>query len=145
MVIKKGDKIKVDYDGRLENGEIFDSSKHVSHPHPLAFEVGSGEMIKGFDEAVIGMKLNEEKEIKLKPEEAYGARKKDLEQHVSREVLPHGQEPEVGMTLVMGTPHGHQIPVKIIAVDSKNITVDLNHPLAGKTLIFKIKVVGIES
>ena len=145
MAIKKGDKIRVDYEGRLENGEVFDSSMHGEHSHPLEFTAGAGEMIKGFDDAVIGMKVNEEKEIKLKPKDAYGERKKELEQHIPLDVLPHGQKPEVGMTLVRGTQHGHQMPVKIIAVHKEKITIDLNHPLAGKTLIFKIKIVEIES
>ena len=145
MAIKKGDKIKVDYEGRFEDGTIFDSSSHGDHSHALEFTVGAGQVILGFDESVIGMKKNEEKEFKLKPEEGYGERREELKQMIPRNVLPKNQEPKKGMGLIMNTPEGHQLPVKILDVDEKFITVDLNHPLAGKTLIFKIKIVSIES
>jgi len=72
MKVKKNDKVKVEYTGSFDNGDIFDTSNHEGHSHPLEFEAGSGMVIKGFDDAIIGMELNEEKNIHLKPEEAYG-------------------------------------------------------------------------
>ncbi len=142
MPVKKGDKIKVEYTGKLEDGQVFDTSEGKQ---PLEFEVGAGKIIKGFDNAVIGMKKGEEKEITLKPEEAYGDPNPKLLQKIPREKLPEGQEPKPGMMLAMKTPDGRQVPVKIKEVSDKDITIDLNHPLAGKTLNFKIKVVDIGS
>lgn len=145
MTVKKGDKVKVEYTGKLDDGSVFDSSKHGDHSHPLEFEVGSGMVIKGFDEAVIGMKEGEEKEFSVEPEEAYGERNPELIKKVPREHLPDDQEPEVGMNLMIETPEGQKFPSKIVEMDEENLTVDLNHPLAGKNLNFEIKVVDIES
>lgn len=146
MAVKKGDKIKVEYEGKFEDGTVFDSSK--VHGNPLEFVVGSRMVVKGFDDAVIGMNKDGEKEFTLKPAEAYGERRDELQQKVPREklpALPPGQELKVGMVLMVGTPDGQQMPVNITEVNDKEITIDLNHPLAGKTLIFKIKVLDISS
>ena len=144
MAVKKGDKITVEYEGRLENGEIFDSSAHGDHSHPLEFEVGSGELIKGFDDGVIGMKKDEEKEIVITPDNAYGQRNPKLVKTIPRQNIPNDQEPKPGMMLQVGLPDGKRIPAFIAEVNDKEVTIDLNHPLAGKTLIFKIKVVKID-
>jgi len=139
MTIKKGDKIKVEYTGTLEDGTVFDTSEGKA---PLEFEVGSGQIIKGFDEGVIGMNVGEEKDIKIEPKDAYGERNDQLLKKVPREQLPKEQEPKVGMMLLLKSPDGaQQVPAKITEVNDKEITIDLNHPLAGKTLNFKIKIV----
>lgn len=143
MSIKKGDLVALNYEGRFENGEVFDSSSHGGHEHPLEFVAGEGHVVAGFDKAVIGMSKGEEKEFTIKPSEAYGERNPDLEQKVPRSQLPKEQEPEVGMVIVASTPEGEQFPVQIIAVDSETVTLDLNHPLAGKTLVFKIKILDV--
>ncbi len=144
VVVKKGNRIKVEYEGRLEDGTVFDSTaKH--NGKLLEFIAGEGNVISGFDDAVIGMKENEEKEFTLEPEEAYGEKKEELKQKIPRQALPKEQEPRVGMMLMIGSPDGRQFPVEITAVDAESITVDMNHPLAGKTLIFKIKVKEIEA
>lgn len=143
MKIKKGDKVKVDYEGSFDDGEIFDSSTHGDHSHPLEFEVGAGNLIKGFDEAVIGMKKNEEKEIVIKPEDGYGERNEKLVREVPRKNLPQDREPKIGMMVDIGLQDGKHIPVKIEKITKEKITLDLNHPLAGRTLHFKIKIVGI--
>lgn len=145
-MIKSGNKVTLDYEGRLESGEIFDSSTHGDQNHPLTFEVGSGQVIPGFDNAVLGMKIGEEKEFSIEPENAYGPRDERLMQKVPKDKLPpapEGFELKPGMVLGMRTPQG-DIPVKIAEVDSDTITLDMNHPLAGKKLIFKIKVLKIE-
>jgi len=139
MPVKKGDKIKVHYVGTLNDGTVFDDSK--KHGKPIEFEVGAGQLIKGFDDAVVGMEKNEEKEIKIKPEDAYGEIKPELKQVVPRDKLKIGKEPEVGMQLMLGLPNQPQYPARIIEVNDKEITLDLNHPLGGKTLNFKITVV----
>jgi FKBP-type peptidyl-prolyl cis-trans isomerase 2 len=140
-VVKKGDKIKVEYIGTLEDGSIFDSSD--KHEAPLEFTVGSGQLIKGFEDAVIGMKIGEEKEIKLPPEEAYGPHNPELVKDMPKDIFPENQEIQPGMVFVVGLQDGRQIPVWISKVSEDSVTVDLNPPLAGKTLNFKIKVVEI--
>lgn len=139
MTIKQGDTIKVEYTGTLEDGKVFDSSEGKK---PLEFTVGTGMIIPGFDKAVIGMKKDEEKEISIEPKNAYGELRTELKKDIPRTALPQDQEPKVGMGLMMNTPQG-QIPARITAVTKENITLDFNHPLAGKTLKFKIKVVDI--
>lgn len=143
MVAKKGDKVKVDYTGKLEDGQIFDTSKHGEHSHPIEFEVGEGKVIKGFDEAVVGMEVGDEKTITIKPEEAYGQHNPKLLKKVPKEKLPKEQEPKVGMMLFLGTPDGKKFPAKITEVTDNEVTIDLNHPLAGKVLKFEIKLVEI--
>jgi peptidylprolyl isomerase len=141
MSVKKGDKIKVEYTGTLEDGTLFDSSE--AHGQPLEFEVGSGQLIKGFDDAVIGMEIGEEKEIKLQPSEAYGEHNPELVKKVPKEQFPKEKELKPGMILLIKLPNEIQVPVRIAEVTDDEIALDLNHPLAGKVLIFKIKVVEI--
>lgn len=139
MAVKKGDKIKVDYTGTLEDGTVFDSSE--KHGQPLEFEVGSGQLIKGFDEAVIGMEKGDEKEIKLQPEEAYGERKEELVRDVPKDQLPKEQEVKEGTMLIVGLPNGMKMPVKVVEIQDDNVKIDFNHQLAGQVLNFKIKVI----
>jgi len=143
MAIKKGDKVKIHYEGTLEDGTMFDSSE--KHGSPIEFEVGSGQVIKGFDDAVIGMEKDQEKDIKLQPSEAYGEQNPELVKKIPAENLPKEQEVKPGMVLMMGLPNGAQIPAKVMDVNEKEATLDLNHPLAGKVLNFKLKVVDISS
>src|SRR3989344_3556860 len=145
MAVKKGDKIVVEYTGTLDSGEIFDSSSHGDHSHPLEFIVGSGQVISGFDKAVMGMNKGEKKEFKLTPLEAYGETDNTLMREIPRSNLPPGHEPKPGMMLLMATSEGHQVPVKIASVSSDKITLDLNHPLAGKNLTFNIKILSVGS
>jgi len=140
MAIKKSDLICVEYTGKLENGEIFDSSNHGNHSHPLIFRAGEGQMIQGFDNAVIGMEKGQEKIITIKPEEAYGERREDMTKKIPAGNIP--KDAKAGSHLYMQTPQG-PVPLTIIAIDNKEATIDFNHPLAGKTLIFEIKIIGI--
>ena len=140
-VIKKGDKVKVEYTGSLEDGTVFDSSE--MHDAPLEFIVGAGQLIKGFDEAVVGMKIGEEKEIKIPPEEAYGEHNPEFVKDMPRDCFPPEQEIQPGMMFMVALQDGRQIPVRVTAVTDENVTIDLNPPLAGKTLVFKIKIVEI--
>ena len=138
MSVKKGDKVKVEYEGKLDDGTVFDSSE--KHNKPLEFEVGAQQVIKGFDEAVVGMEKDQEKEIKISAKEAYGEPNPQLIKKFPRDKLPKEPEPKPGMMLAVGTPDGKQLPAIIKEVDDKEITIDLNHPLAGKNLNFKIKI-----
>ncbi len=143
MPVKNGDKVKVEYTGTLDDGTVFDSSK--THDQLLQFEVGSHEVIAGFENAVVGMEQGQEKKITIQPADGYGDRNQQMVQKVPRDALPKEQEPTVGMTLIMGLPTGERFPVTITAVSGAEVTLDMNHPLAGKVLHFRIKVVEIKT
>ena len=145
IAVKKGDKVSVEYEGKFENGEVFDSSNHGEHSHPLIFVAGEGQVIPGFDNAVLGMHEGQKKEVKIKPEDAYGMPDAKLKQEVplSAFALPRNQQPEVGMQLMMSAPGGERISVIVAAVGKETVTLDFNHPLAGKTLIFTLTLAGI--
>lgn len=138
MTVKTGNKVKVEYVGKLDDGSVFDSSE--DHGKPLEFEVGSGHVIKGFDDAVLGMDEGDEKEFTIQPAEAYGQHDPTLVQKVPREVFPQEADLTAGLLFEAGLPTGEKVPAMITAVDEGIVTVDLNHPLAGKTLSFKIKL-----
>jgi len=143
MVIENNNKVTLDYEGRFENGDIFDTSTHDDHSHPLTFTVGEGQVIPGFEKAVLGMNVDEEKEFTILPEDAYGMPDDRLYQEIPRNVLPAEPEPEIGMTLMMQSPEGN-MPVMISEVKADSVVLNLNHPLAGKKLIFKIKILKVE-
>ena len=139
--VKEGDVACVHYTGKLDSGEVFDSSKGRE---PLEFVVGSGQLIKGFDTAVIGMKVGDKKEVHLEPADAYGDRDEKRIQPVERKMLPKEPEPQPGMMLVLTTPTGQRMPAKIDKVEKEVVTIDFNHPLAGKKLNFEIELVDIK-
>jgi FKBP-type peptidyl-prolyl cis-trans isomerase SlpA len=143
MAIENNSKVTLDYEGKLEDGQIFDTSTHGDHSHPLTFTVGEGNVIPGFEKAVLGMNVNEEKEFEIAPEDAYGMPDERLVQEVPRNVLPQTPEPQAGMALMMQTPEGN-IPVMISEVKADSVVLNMNHPLAGKKLIFKIKILKVE-
>ncbi len=144
MAVRKGDKIKVEYEGKLEDGTVFDASER--HGQPLEFEAGAGMMIKGFDDAVIGMNKGEEKEIVIEVKDAYGNYNPELIRKIPKEQFPPTEkELQPGMVVVIGTPNGMQFPIKIADVSGTDISVDMNHPLAGKKLKFRLKIVAISS
>ena len=139
--VKKGDVVKVEYVGTLEDGTVFDSSDR--HEAPLEFNVGAGQLIKGFEDAVIGRKVGEEKEIKLEPKDAYGEHNPELVREMPKDCFPEDQEIQPGMLFMMSLPDGRQVPVRISEVSEDAVKIDLNSPLAGKKLIFKIKIIHI--
>lgn len=143
MTVKTGDKVKIEYTGTLEDGTIFDSS--ADHGNPLEFEVGSGQVIKGFDDAILGMNEGEEKQFSIEPAEAYGEHDPTLVQKVPREIFPQDAELVPGLLFEAGLPTGEKVPATITDVQGGIVSVDLNHPLAGKKLNFKIKVSVITS
>ena len=142
MAVKKGDTVKVEYTGKLDDGTVFDTSKGSD---PLEFQAGSGQVIAGFDNAVMGMALNQEKEVRLEPSEAYGNENPGMIKKVLREQLPKEPEPKKGMMLLVSLPDGNQLPARIKDVVGNEVSIDMNHPLAGKALTFIIKVIGISS
>ncbi|HEX5359152.1 MAG TPA: peptidylprolyl isomerase [Candidatus Nitrosotalea sp.] len=143
MTVKTGDKVKIEYTGTLEDGTIFDSS--ADHGNPLEFEVGSGQVIKGFDDAILGMNEGEEKQFSIEPANAYGEHDPTLVQKVPREIFPQDAELVPGLLFEAGLPTGEKVPATITDVQGGIVSVDLNHPLAGKKLNFKIKVSVITS
>jgi FKBP-type peptidyl-prolyl cis-trans isomerase 2 len=138
--VKIKDKVKIHYTGSFSDGKVFDSSEGRE---PLQFVVGAGEVIPGFEQAVKGMKLNEEKKVHLPAKEGYGEIRAELIQEIPRKALPEKPEPQVGMQLIMQAPDGRKLLAIITKINEDKITLDLNHPLAGKDLQFKVKVVSI--
>lgn len=142
QAVKAGDTVKVHYHGRLTDGTTFDSSEGRS---PLEFEVGSGMVIKGFDDGVMGMTVGEKKTIEIPVEEAYGPRDPEAIIEFPIDRFPPGMQPEVGMQLAMNNGQGQQIPVVIVEVRPDVVVLDANHQLAGQDLIFDLELVDIKS
>ena len=140
--VENGSFVSVDYKGTLESGQVFDTSHGRQ---PIEVQMGAGRLIKGFENALMGMTLNEKKVFTLAPEDAYGHRDENQTHSFPRSEVPPGMSPEVGMTIGLTTPEGHQVPARIVHLDDEKLTFDLNHPLAGETLTFEIEVVGISS
>ena len=140
MKVKNNDTIRVHYKGTLTNGDLFDSSEGRE---PLEFTVGSGQVIPGFDSAVIDMEVGEAKSFLIPCDDAYGQADERLVQEVGRDQLPEDMQPEVGMMLSSQLPNGQQIPVKVVEVTDASIKIDANHPLAGEDLNFEITLVEI--
>jgi len=138
---KTGDKVQVHYHGRLVDGTTFDSS---AGRQPLEFEVGSGMVIKGFDEGVTGMSVGDKKTISIPPDEAYGPRQEEMVIEFPITNFPPDIKPEVGMTLNMHSENGQEIPVVITAITEEAVTLDANDPLAGQTLVFDLELVDIK-
>lgn len=138
---KTGDKVKVHYQGRLTNGETFDSSEGRA---PLEFEVGGGMVIKGFDDGVTGMAVGEKKTVNIPFAEAYGPRNPEMLIEFPKERFPKEMELEKGMQLMMTNENGQQFPVVVDQIKDDEVILDANHPLAGQDLIFDIELVDIE-
>lgn len=138
---KAGDTVKVHYSGRLTDGTTFDSS---SGRDPLEFKVGNGDVIKGFDEGVAGMVVGDKKTVHIPADDAYGKKEDERIIKFPRSNFPKDMDAELGMQLNMTNGEGHVIPVTIIDMDTENITLDANHPLAGQDLIFDIELVDIK-
>ncbi len=138
MSVKKGDTVKVEYEGTFDDGSVFDTT---SGREPLAFQVGAGQVIPGFEKAVIGMAEGEEKDVRLESSDAYGDHNPELIQEMPRGSLP--DEVQEGTILAATLEDGMQMPVKVVDVSDERVKVDLNHPLAGKALNFKVKVAEV--
>jgi len=139
-VVKQGDTVKVHYTGKLLDGSVFDSSEGRD---PLEFTVGTGQMIAGFDKGVVGMVLDEQKEITIPPEEAYGIYDPAKIIEVPNDQFPEDLSLEVGMQISASQPDGSPIPFTVKEIGEQNVTLDGNHFLAGKDLIFSVTLVSI--
>ena len=136
-----GNTVSIHYTGRLEDGTVFDSSEGRD---PLTFTVGAGQVIPGFEEAVLGLEPGQKGTTKIAPKDGYGAPDPDLIVQMPRSEMPPGVEPQIGQQFELGLSDGNRMPVVVTAVTDVAVTFDANHPLAGKILIFDIKLVSIE-
>jgi FKBP-type peptidyl-prolyl cis-trans isomerase 2 len=134
---KPGDTVEVHYTGKLDDGTVFDSSEGNA---PLVFKIGERKIITGFEDGVVGMKAGESKSVSIPPDQAYGDRQIDLVQEFPRDKLPGTITPEVGQRLQMKQPNGQSVAVVVSGLDDDSIMLDANHPLAGKTLHFDIRL-----
>jgi peptidylprolyl isomerase len=137
---KTGDTVRIHYTGTLDDGTQFDSS---AGRDPLEFAVGSGQVIPGFDRAVEGMGVGENKTVQIAPDEGYGERHEQLVQDVPKSALPENIDPQIGMRLQASGQDGRVMQLVVTKIAEDSITVDGNHPLAGKTLNFEIELVEI--
>ncbi|MFO0793058.1 MAG: peptidylprolyl isomerase [Candidatus Brocadiaceae bacterium] len=135
---KHGDIVKVHYTGKLDDGTIFDSSQDRE---PLEFTIGGGEIIPGFEHAVIGMKSGELKTIKILADEAYGQYREEMIMVVDRNGFPNDLKLGLGLQLQMRHESGQIVPVTVIDISDSDVTLDANHPLAGENLTFDITLV----
>lgn len=135
-----GDMVKVHYTGRLADGTTFDTSMERE---PLEFTLGEGELIPGFEQAVLGMVVGESRTTSIPADQAYGAHHAERVIDVERHHLPHDLQPELGQQLQMTRPDGTQITVVVTTITETQVTLDANHPLAGRDLIFDIMLVEI--
>ncbi len=138
--VKDGDTVKVHYTGTLTDGTVFDTS---AEREPLEFTLGQGQLIPGFEKAVVGMNVGDSTEVEIPSDDAYGEAREDLVISVPKDQLPDDVEPQVGMQLQVNQQDGQPIPVRITDVGEENLTLDANHPLAGQDLKFEIELVEI--
>ncbi len=140
MKAAKGRKVAVHYRGTLDNGDEFDSSEGRE---PLEFVVGQGNLIAGFEAAVLGMELGEEKTVTLAPEDAYGPYEDELVIEGPRSTFPPGKV-ELGQSFTVHLKDGEEAEARVVRADAQTVTLDFNHPLAGKRLTFRLKIVRVE-
>lgn len=139
--VKDGDTVKVHYTGKLDNGEVFDTSREQE---PFEFKLGDQAVIPGFEKGVVGMGVGDSKTIEISPDDAYGAKKEELVVEVQKSELPEDITPSVGQRLQIRQEDGSPIVVTITDMDEDNITLDANHPLAGYTLFFDVELIEIK-
>jgi peptidylprolyl isomerase len=138
--VKNGDKVKVHYHGKLRSGETFDSSQGRD---PLEFTVGNGDVIKGFDQGVMGMQPGDKKTVEINVNDAYGEKQQEMLIEFPKSQFPPEMQPEEGMQLMMNNGAGQQFPVTIAEVREETVLLDANHPLAGQDLIFDLELIEI--
>ncbi|MGH7531114.1 MAG: FKBP-type peptidyl-prolyl cis-trans isomerase [Gemmatimonadales bacterium] len=136
-----GNTVSIHYTGRLDDGQVFDSS---ANRDPLTFTLGEQQVIRGFESAVIGMQPGQSKTTKIPAADAYGPRREELVLSISRERLPEHIAPSVGQHLQMKNEDGSILGLTVTDVDDQTVRLDANHPLAGKDLTFEIDLVKIE-
>lgn len=139
--VKQGDTVKVHYVGKFKDGQVFDTSKDRE---PLEFTIGSGQVIKGFEDAVDGMTQGESKVVDVPAGDAYGDVRPDLVIQVPKSQIPPDLNVEAGQQLQMQTKDGQQIPVVVVETTEEKVVIDANHPMAGKDLTFEIELLEVQ-
>jgi peptidylprolyl isomerase len=137
---KTGDTVKVHYTGKLDDGTVFDTS---SDREPLQFTIGQGQLIPDFEQAVVGMNPGESKTIQIPSENAYGPHHQEMVMEIDRSEFPENLEPEVDQRLQVSQSDGRTFPVTVTGVSESKVTLDANHPLAGKDLTFDVQLTEI--
>ena len=140
MTAKNGDTVKVHYTGKLPSGKIFDSSRKTD---PFELVLGGGQVIPGFENNIIGMAQGDVKTFTIEAEDAYGVRQEELVLKLDRELLPEEIEPKKGQELELKDPSGQTFRMVVMEFDDDSLTLDANHPLAGKSLVFEVELVQI--
>ncbi|MFZ2444989.1 MAG: peptidylprolyl isomerase [Syntrophobacteraceae bacterium] len=140
--VEDGVFVKLCFTGKLDDGAIFDKTEKCK---PLEIQVGSGGLVDGFENAIIGMTQNEKKSFVLEPEEAYGERDESLERSYPRSTLALNFEPVAGQVILFTTESGDELPALVKSVDEEVLVLDFNHPLAGKSLTFEVEITGIDT
>jgi FKBP-type peptidyl-prolyl cis-trans isomerase 2 len=138
---KPGDKVRIHYTGKLEDGTVFDSS---ADRDPLEFTIGAGQVIPGVEEAVTGMEPGESKSAMIPPEQGYGPHRQEMVATVEREQLPDHLSPTVGQQLSVQQQDGRQFSVTVTDISDKTVTLDANHRLAGRSLVFDLELVAVQ-
>lgn len=138
---KEGSTVKVHYTGKLNNDQVFDSSRERE---PLEFTVGGGQMIEGFDKAVSGMLVGDNKQVTIPAAEAYGARNEEAVFKLPKTQLPQDLEPQVGMQLEASREDGQPQMLTIVGLEETEVVLDANHPLAGQDLIFDLELMEVQ-
>ena len=139
---KEGDLVKVHYTGKLKDESIFDSSQDAD---PLEVTLGTGQVIPGFEKAVVGMGVGDSKTVEIAAEDAYGPYRKELIVEIDKERIPGELSVEVGQQLVLRQAEGPPIRVKVADMTEQSVTLDANHPLAGQDLVFEVQLIEIVS
>ena len=139
---KSGDTVQVHYTGTLQDGTVFDSSRERE---PLQFTIGQGQLIAGFEQAVVGLNVGESVSVDITAADAYGTYDEELLRKIERSQLPEDLTPEVGQHLQVVHQDGNKSVVTIVEVADTTVTLDANHPLAGEDLNFEIELVGVQS
>jgi len=137
---KNGDNVQVHYTGTLEDGTVFDTSRSRS---PLQFTLGEGRLIPGLEEAVTGMNRGDAKKVTIPPDKAYGQQRDELIVNMDRTQLPADVQPVVGQRLEITQANDQNVLVTVTDVTDSSITLDANHPLAGKALVFELELMEI--
>ncbi len=140
QLVKNGDIVRVHYHGKLTDGTTFDSSEGRD---PLEFTVGNGQVIKGFDDALLDMKIGDKKSVNIPVDQAYGERNNDMMMEYPKAEFPEDMNPQPGMEIHMSDNMGNVFPVVIAEVKEEMVLLDANHPLSGKDLVFDIELVSI--
>jgi peptidylprolyl isomerase len=137
---KKGDSVKINFTGKLEDGSVF---ANTADGEPLEFKLGEGKIIPGIENAVEGMNVGESKSVEVPPEDAYGQRREELIQVVSRDKFPKNVEPRVGQQFEVSQQQGQSMVVRVVDTSEQSVTLDGNHPLAGRDLTFDLELLEV--